>query len=48
MPETGQYGLLGYINLQGGIGQEKNTLRITKKLADKESAWTIPFRYIEN
>ena len=48
MPETGQYGLLGYINLQGGMGQEKNILRITKKLEDNESAWTIPFRYIEN
>ena len=48
MPETGQYGLLGYINLQGGVGQEKNILRITKKLEDNESAWTIPFRYIEN
>lgn len=47
LPETGQYGLLGYINLQGGVGQEKNVLRIKKKLEENESEWTIPFRYIE-
>jgi len=44
--ETGQQGLLGYVNMQG-VGQEKNILSITKKLGDFEKRWEIPFRYIE-
>ncbi len=48
LPNTGQYGLLGYVNLQGGVAQEKNELRIRKELEDNESEWTIPFHYIES
>ena len=47
LPETGQFGIISYVNLEGEK-TGKNTLKVIKRFEDTPSEWEIPFHYIDD
>jgi hypothetical protein len=45
LPETGQFGILTYIDLELAK-KGKNELKIIKYLDGEEREWKIPFQYV--